>query len=52
MSASKRGEGGVLFGLVWRIMLLGENRSKKQLNCVDLIINYFKKRRVRGFDRE
>ena len=39
-------EKGGGFGLVWRIILLGKNRSTKQLYYVALIINCFKKRRV------
>ena len=40
--------GGGLFGLVWSIILLGERRSTEKLDYVDLIINYFKKRRGGG----
>ena len=40
--------GGGLFGLVWSIILLGGRRSTEKLDYVDLIINYFKKRRGGG----
>ena len=40
-----------MFGLVWRIMLLGKMSSTKQLDYVALIISYFKNRRVGGFER-
>ena len=39
-------KGGVcVFGLVWRIMLLGKIRSTKKFHSVALVLNYFRKRR-------
>ena len=40
--------GGEGVGLVWRIMMLGKSRITKQLDYVDFIINYLKKRKVEG----
>ena len=40
-----KGKGGV--EIVWRIMLLGKRTSTKKLDHVDLILNYFQKRKVR-----
>ena len=40
--------GGGLFGLVWRIMILGKRRITKKLDYVNLIINYFNNRRGEG----
>ena len=38
-------KGGVFFGLVWRIMLLGKRRSINKLDYMALVKNYLKKKR-------
>ena len=43
---------GTSFELLWRKILLRKMRSTNQLDYMHLIINYPKKRRVEGFDRD
>ena len=48
MHPKKEGE---MFGLVWKIILLGKRRTKNKLDHMGLIINYLNKRRVGGLER-